>query len=144
MRNQSKKSGIVFVTLVSALLFCSVLVSASLSPLSDLGSNANKFNSLGMWTSIGEILVFYVVPLLLYIAGIQVMRFIMAVLCGMGLFINLVILASVFIIMRVNDYSLSSVLGVIIFCSAVSLTNIIWFFVAFRSNKMSTYTLNVR
>ncbi|PEE42750.1 hypothetical protein COL91_05985 [Bacillus pseudomycoides] len=68
MRNQSKKSGIVSVTLVSALLFCSVLVSASLS----------------------------------------------------------------------------SVLGVIIFCSAVSLTNIIWFFVAFRSNKMSTYTLNVR
>ncbi|PFW87557.1 hypothetical protein COL32_27340 [Bacillus pseudomycoides] len=144
MRNQSKKSGIVFVTLVSALLFCSVLVSASLSPLSDLRSNANKFNSLGMWTSIGEILVFYVVPLLLYIAGIKAMRFIMAVLCGMGLFINLVILASVFIIMRVNDYSLSSVLGVIIFCSAVSLTNIIWFFVAFRSNKMSTYTLNVR
>ncbi|EOP62743.1 hypothetical protein IIW_03672 [Bacillus cereus VD136] len=144
MRNQSKKSSIVFVTLVSAFLFCSVLVVPSLSPLADLGPNANKFNSLGMWKSIGTILLFYIVPLLLYIAGIKAMRFIMAVLCGMGLFINLVILASVFIIMRVNDYSLSSVLGVIIFCAAVSLTNIIWFFVAFRSNKMSTYTLNVR
>ncbi|HGE5781290.1 MULTISPECIES: DUF5391 family protein [Bacillus] len=65
--------------------------------------------------SISTILLFYIVPLLLYIAGIKAMRFIMAVLCGMGLCINLVILASVFIIMRVNDYSLSSVLGVIIF-----------------------------
>ncbi|MDM5190572.1 DUF5391 family protein [Bacillus sp. DX4.1] len=144
MRNQSKKSSIVFIALVSALLFCSFLIATSLSPLADLGPNANKFNSLGMWKSIGMILLFYIVPLLLYIGGIKAMRFIMAFLCGMGLFIHLVILAIVFIVIRVSDYNASSFLGVIILCAAVSITNVIWFFVAFRSKRTSTYTLNVR
>ncbi|MDM5157056.1 DUF5391 family protein [Bacillus sp. DX1.1] len=144
MRNQSKKSSIVFITLVSALLFCSFLIATSLSPLADLGPNANKFNSLGMWKSIGMILLFYIVPLLLYIGGIKAMRFIMAFLCCMGLFIHLVILAVVFIVIRVSDYNASSFLGVIILCAAVSITNVIWFFVAFRSKRTSTYTLNVR
>ncbi|MCI0767727.1 DUF5391 family protein [Bacillus sp. TL12] len=108
MRNQSKKSSIVFVTLVSAFFFCSVLVIPSLSPLADFGPNANKFNSLGMWKSIGTILLFYSVPLLLYIAGVNAMRFIMAILCGMGLFVNLVILAAVLIITLSSNYKASS------------------------------------
>ncbi|PEY31544.1 hypothetical protein CN354_23355 [Bacillus cereus] len=144
MRNQSKKSSIVFVTLVSALLFCSVLVVPSLSPLADLGPNANKFNSLGMWKSIGTILLFYIVPLLLYIAGVKAMRFIMAILCGMGIFVNFVILAVVLIIMLASDYKASSFLGVIIVCTGVIITNVIWFFVAFRSKRNSTYTLHVQ
>ncbi|WP_410985223.1 DUF5391 family protein [Bacillus cereus] len=144
MRNQSKKSSIVFVTLVSAFFFCSVLVVPSLSPLADFGPNANKFNSLGMWKSIGTILLFYSVPLLLYIAGVNAMRFIMAILCGMGLFVNLVILTAVLIITLTSNYKASSFLGVIIVCTAVIITNIIWFFVAFRSKRTSTYTLNVR
>ncbi|MEN1936679.1 DUF5391 family protein [Paenibacillus sp. 102] len=144
MRNQSKKSSIVFVTLISAFFFCAVLVVPSLSPLADFGPNANKFNSLGMWKSIGTILLFYSVPLLLYIAGVNAMRFIMAILCGIGIFINLVILAVVCIIMLASDYNASSFLGVIIVCTAVIITNIIWFFVAFRSKRTSTYTLNVR
>ncbi|KEK25157.1 DUF5391 family protein [Bacillus gaemokensis] len=144
MANHSKKYSILFMTFVSALLFCSILVAISLSPLADLGPNANKFNSLGMWKSIGMILLFYIVPLLLYIAGVKAMRFIMAFLCGMGLFVNLVILAVVFIIIRASDYNASSFLGVIILCAAVSITNVIWFFVAFRSKRTSTYTLNVR
>ncbi|EMA6342289.1 DUF5391 family protein [Bacillus cytotoxicus] len=142
MRNQSKKSSIIFVTLVSAFFFCSVLVVPSLSPLADFGPNANKFNSLGMWKSIGTILLFYSVPLLLYIAGIRAMRFIMAILCGMGIFINLAILAVVYIIIHTNDYHASSFLGVIIVCMALIITNIIWFFVAFRSKRNSTYTLD--
>ncbi|MFJ8529526.1 DUF5391 family protein [Bacillus sp. NPDC094106] len=144
MRNQSKKSSIVFVTFVSALLFCSVLVAISLSPLADLGPNANTFNSLGMWKSIGMILLFYIVPLLLYIGGVKAIQFIMAFLCVMGLFVNLVILAVVFITIRANDYNASSFLGVIILCAAVSITNVIWFFVAFRSKRTSTYTLDAQ
>ncbi|MDZ5606658.1 DUF5391 family protein [Bacillus pseudomycoides] len=144
MRNQSKKSSTVFATLVSALLFCSVLVAISLSPLADLGPNANKFNSLGMWKSIGMILLFYIVPLLLYIIGVKAIRFIMVFLCGMGIFVHLVILVVVSIIIRTGDYNASSFLGVIILCAAVSITNVIWFFVAFRPKRTSTYTLNVR
>ncbi|HEK9102896.1 DUF5391 domain-containing protein [Bacillus pfraonensis] len=144
MRNPSKKSNIVFVTLISALLFCAVLIVSSLSPLANLGPNANKFNSLGMWKSIGTILLFYIVPLFLYIVGVKTMRFIMAFLCGMGLFIHLVILTVVCIVIRVSDYNASSFLGVIIVCTAVIITNIIWFFVAFRPKRNSTYTLNVR
>ncbi|ABS23741.1 DUF5391 family protein [Bacillus cytotoxicus] len=142
MRNRSKKSSIVFVTLVSAFFFCSVLVVSSLSPLADFGPNANQFNSLGMWKSIGTILLFYSVPLLLYIAGIRAIRFIMAILCGMGIFINLVILAVVYMIIHTSDYHAYSFLGVIIVCMALIITNIIWFFVAFRSKRNSTYTLN--
>lgn len=144
MKNQSKKSNIVFVTLISALLFCAVLVAISLSPLTNLGPNANQFNSLGMWKSIGTILLFYIVPLLLYIAGVKIMRFIMAFLCGAGLFIHLVILAVVFITVQVSDDNASSFLGVIILRIAVSITNVIWFFVAFRSKRTSTHTLHVQ
>ncbi|MBO1581946.1 DUF5391 family protein [Bacillus sp. XF8] len=144
MRNQSQKSSIVFATLVSALLFCSVLVAISLSPLADLGPNSNNFNSLGMWKSIGMILLFYIIPLLLYIVGVKAIRFIMAFLCSMGIFVHLVILVVVSIIIRTGDYNASSFLGVIILCAAVSITNVIWFFVAFRPKRTSTYTLNVR
>lgn len=144
MRNQSKKSSIVFVTLISAFFFCSVLVVPSLSPLADFGPHANTFNSLGMWKSIGMILLFYIVPLLFYIAGVNAMRFIMAILCGMGIFVNLVILIVVLIIMLASSYKASSFLGVIIVCTGVIITNVIWFFVAFRSKRNSTYTLDVR
>ncbi|WP_459501657.1 DUF5391 family protein [Bacillus sp. C1] len=144
MRNQPKKTSIAFVALVSALLFCSVLAVIPLSPLADLGPNANKFNSLGMWKSIGTILLFYIVPLLLYIVGLKAIRFIMAFLCGMGIFIHLVILTIVSFTIRTGDYNITSFLWVIILCAAVILTNITWFFVAFRPKRTSTYALNVR
>lgn len=72
------------------------------------------------------------------------MRFIMAFLCGTGLFIHLVILAVVFIAVQVSDDKASSFLGVILLCIAVSITNIIWFFVAFRSKRTSTHTSHVQ
>lgn len=84
----SLKSGLIIITLLSAFFFCSFIIVASLSPLADLGSAANTFNSFGMWAAIGSILAFYIPPLTLYIFGVDSMRFVMSVFCGFGLFIH--------------------------------------------------------
>ncbi|CAG9615052.1 hypothetical protein BACCIP111899_04288 [Bacillus rhizoplanae] len=85
MTKETNKSRVIFMTLVSALLFCSLLIAGSLSPLADSGPRANKFGTMGMWTAIGMALSTYLLPLILYIAGLNIMKFVMAVFCGLGL-----------------------------------------------------------
>lgn len=58
----NKNIRITLITLSSALLFSTMIVFASLSPLSDMGETANQFNSLGMWLSIAMVFIFYIVP----------------------------------------------------------------------------------
>lgn len=57
-----KRKGIIFMTMLSAVLFCVLLITISLSPLADIGANANQFGSSGMWISIGMVLVFIYCP----------------------------------------------------------------------------------
>ncbi|RAL21038.1 DUF5391 family protein [Thermoflavimicrobium daqui] len=129
MTNKAKKYGIFFMTLTSALLFCTMLVIASLSPLAELGPNANQFGSFGMWSAIGIVLLFYILPLIFYMVGINVMRYVMAFFCGLGLLMIL----TVFVVILILDIPVS--LGVIVICIASSIANAAWFFVAFRSYK---------
>ena len=72
-------------TLLSALMFCLLPVLVSLSPLAETGPNANRFNSAGMWAAVGQILVIYAVPLIMYILGVRGMKIIMAVFAESGL-----------------------------------------------------------
>lgn len=125
MTKETNKSRIIFMTLVSALLFCSLLVTASLSPLANSGPNANKFGTIGMWTAIGMALATYLLPLILYVVGLNVMKFVMAVFCGLGLLINSVILI---VVLTMGGFSI--LLG---FCIATLIVNVMWYFVAFRS-----------
>lgn len=53
----SRKNSVAIVTIISAFLFCAMIAAASLSPLAETGGAANQFNSVGMWSAIGMILV---------------------------------------------------------------------------------------
>lgn len=78
----SRKNRVVIMTAISAFLFCAMIAAASLSPLADTGSSANQFNSIGMWSAIGMILVFYLIPILIYMLGVDAMRYVMAALAA--------------------------------------------------------------
>ncbi|MEC1611781.1 DUF5391 family protein [Bacillus mojavensis] len=129
----SRKNRVVIMTATSAFLFCAIIAAASLSPLVDTGSSANQFNYIGMWSAIGMILVFYLIPILIYMLGVDAMRFVMAALCGMGLLIHLSTAAIVLMISIFGDHPLSDVITVMVLCLASATVNIIWFFAAFRS-----------
>ena len=138
---KSNEVGVMIVTMISALLFCSLIIMASLSPLAESGPNANEFGSLGMWSAVGMILVLYILPLMIYKVGVAAMRYIMAVFCGIGIFINVANIGIVSLIgLKVSPFPyLAEIAGISI---AAVIVNIIWFFVAFRSPKKPSVVLS--
>lgn len=120
-------------TMLSAVLFCVLLITISLSPLADIGPNANQFGSSGMWISIGMVLVFYLLPLIIYWIGIDIMRFVLALFCGGGLLINSSIIVAVLVIAKFKDISAIYIASITGLCLAAIIVNILWFFIAFRS-----------
>ncbi|MGG0287579.1 DUF5391 family protein [Peribacillus butanolivorans] len=128
-----KRKGIIFMTMLSAVLFCVLLITISLSPLADIGPNANQFGSSGMWISIGMVLVFYLLPLIIYWIGIDIMRFVLALFCGGGLLINSSIIVAVLVIAKFKDISAIYIASITGLCLAAIIVNILWFFIAFRS-----------
>lgn len=73
----SRKNSVAIVTIISAFLFCAMIVAASLSQLVGTGGASNQFNSVGMWSAIGMILVLYFIPFLIYMLGVDAMRYVM-------------------------------------------------------------------
>ncbi|WP_242225008.1 DUF5391 family protein [Bacillus cereus group sp. BfR-BA-01380] len=132
----SKKNRVIILTLISAILFCALLIASSLSPLADSGSAANKFGSIGMWSSIGIILLLYIIPLSAYIAGVNSMKYIMVIFCIIGLVINLAILG-VILFMNESEHIISNLLP-LSFCVAGLIINIIWLIAAFYTTPTST------
>ncbi|SFS31929.1 hypothetical protein SAMN05444972_101170 [Marininema halotolerans] len=120
-------------TLVSAGFFCGMLIAASLSPLSDSGPHANKFDSAGLWITLGGVLALYLVSLVIYLMGIDGMRFIMAVFCGIGLLISLMIGFAIMILIQLSMVELSQLHSVLLLSGALAITNMVWFFMAFRT-----------
>ncbi|MDQ8057446.1 DUF5391 family protein [Bacillus velezensis] len=131
---KQKKKGAVAVTLLSALLFCLLPVLVSLSPLAETGPNANRFNSAGMWAAVGQILVIYAVPLILYILGIRVMKIIMAVFCGIGLIICAAVLLVTLLTAISLGQELSLYYGLFVWSGAAFIVNVVWYIAAFRSS----------
>lgn len=131
----NKKFPVVIMTLVSAFLFCSMLIASSLSPLAESGPNANQFGSAGMWSAIGTVLIFYILPLIVYLAGVNAMKYVMAVLCSFGMLINLAIIPLVMGIFA-NKMNIP-LLAVIALCIISLIVNTVWFIVAFRSSPTS-------
>ncbi|MDA7028308.1 DUF5391 family protein [Bacillus sp. CLL-7-23] len=76
-------------------LFCDAFL---VFRLADSGSHANRFGTLGIWLAIAVVLVFYILPLFVYLLGVDAMKFVMAVLCGIGLLIMITIIAVIFVI----------------------------------------------
>ncbi|MDO3660904.1 DUF5391 family protein [Bacillus sp. C28GYM-DRY-1] len=141
----SRKKSVAVVTIISAFLFCAMIAAASLSPLAETGGAANQFNSVGMWAAIGMILVLYLIPFLIYMLGVDAMRYVMAVLCGFGLLIHLSSAGFVLMFSSLfSDHLLSEVILVIGVCLAAAAVNIIWFFAAFRSASKKPVTRSFR
>ncbi|WP_044445802.1 DUF5391 family protein [Bacillus spizizenii] len=136
----SRKNSVAIVTIISAFLFCAMIAAASLSLLAETGGAANQFNSVGMWSAIGMILVLYLIPFLIYMLGVDAMRYVMAVLCGFGLLIHLSSAGFILMFCLFSDHLLSEVILVIGFCLAAAAVNIFWFFAAFRSASKKPVT----
>ncbi|WP_245639469.1 DUF5391 family protein [Viridibacillus arvi] len=135
------KKGVIVMTLISAILFCSLLVVSSLTPISDLGPNANKFGSVGMWLGMVMILFCYLLPVILLLAGINSMKFFMAILCGFGILIFTATMGTVLILGFVQNI-VPEIFGVVAICLAAIIVNISWFFVAFRPSKIRLVVSN--
>ncbi|MGG0657660.1 DUF5391 family protein [Rummeliibacillus pycnus] len=133
----TNKKSITVTTILSALLFCALIVASSLSPISEYGKNTNQFNSLGMWSSIGMILLFYAIPLFMYLTGLTWMKYIMTFLCAFGIFIFVSALFA-FIVFGIFTKTTPSLMNVFIVCVLAIITNIIWFFIAFHSKGSKT------
>nr|WGD65156.1 DUF5391 family protein [Bacillus subtilis]WGD91358.1 DUF5391 family protein [Bacillus subtilis] len=126
-------------TAISAFLFCAVIVAASLSPLVRNGSGGtNQFNSVGMWSAVGMILVLYFIPFLVYMPGVDAMRYVMAVLCGFGLLIHLSSAGFILMFSFFSDHLLSEMIFVLGVSLAAAAVNVIWFVAAFRSGAEKT------
>ncbi|MCG1021755.1 DUF5391 family protein [Sutcliffiella horikoshii] len=133
----NNKSIMTIVTLISAFLFSMVIVFVSLSPLSELGPNANQFNSTGMWLSIAMIVMLYAVPLVIYHAGVNWMKYLMAVLSFLGLFTMVAIMITATII-GMTALSLSAFYPLLGMCALYCLANISWYLAAFPRNKQAS------
>ncbi|OEC78736.1 MULTISPECIES: DUF5391 family protein [Bacillus] len=139
----SRKNSVAIMTAISAFLFCAMIAAASLSPLAGTGGAANQFNSVGMWSAIGMIFVLYFIPLIIYMLGVDAMRYVMAVLCGFGLLIHLSSAGFILMYSFFSDHPFSDVIFVIGVSLAAAAVNVIWFVAAFRSGaeKTSAHTL---
>ncbi|MEY9978757.1 DUF5391 family protein [Lysinibacillus sp. RC79] len=123
------RNGVILMTTISGLLFCFIMIAASLSPFPDPGG----FNSLGMWLNIIMFLVFYILSLILYWVGVKGMKYVMAVFCGVGLLISLSIIGLAFVKGMVT-YNVSDFLYVIVLCVMSLIANIVWYIVAFKQS----------
>ncbi|WP_026906710.1 DUF5391 family protein [Paucisalibacillus globulus] len=138
MMQKNKKQKIIITTLVSLILYCLVVILSSLSPLADLGKNANQFGDVGMWATIILGLLFYLVPLLLYLLGIQTIRYVMAVFCGFGIIMALSLVTFIPIISKIMpEISIASSIGVTIASILFLAINIIWYFVVFSRTRIT-------
>ncbi|MED4059674.1 DUF5391 family protein [Priestia megaterium] len=133
MITQNRKSSIILATIVSAILLCSLLIVSSLSSLSDSGPNVNKFGDVGMWASVGTILVFYFLPLIIYVLGVDSMKIVMAVFCGLGMLIVITVLLVMAFMDIFSSNSLIISIGAFGLGVAALISNIIWYVVAFRA-----------
>ncbi|WPC39596.1 DUF5391 family protein [Clostridium sp. JS66] len=127
MIKQKNKFKIILITLVSTALFCLLVGISSVSPLANSGPNANKFNSIGMWSSIGIISLFYILPLIVYALGVDVMKFAIAVFLAVGMLADFSLIVLIFNSFTKN--SLYPLIGAI--CITSLIVNVVWFFMVF-------------
>ncbi len=126
------KRKVTLFTIVSALLYGLVIILTTLTPLADIGENANQFNTTGMWLAVSMVFICYFVPLILFLSGMTWVKFVMAALCGVGLlsFLPMFLGGSFF---TVNNGMSLSLFALLVACGAGVVINIMWYFAAFRT-----------
>lgn len=93
-----------------------------------------------MWLSLIMIATMYLIPLVLYIVGVPFLKFVLAFLCGLGIIIHLSLMP-IFLVSQffINVFDLPTIIVLII--NALSIVvNLIWFFIAFRTEKPQVIT----
>lgn len=136
MIKQKNKCKIILITLVSTALFCLLVGISSISPLANSGTNANKFNSIGMWSSIGIISLIYILPLIIYSLGVDVIKFVIAVFLAVGMLADFSLIVLIFTFNSFTKNLLYLLIGAI--CIVSLIVNVIWFFVVFGSSTKQT------
>lgn len=129
------RNGVIVMTIISGLLFSFIMVSSSLSPF----PSPDEFNSLGMWANVIFLLFFYVLSLIVYMAGVKAMKYVMAVFCGIGLLMAVSIIALAIIIGAVNS-NIFDFIGVIVLCMMALIVNVVWYIVTFKRKKTDNVT----
>ena len=67
-------------TIILALIWCMIIVLATLSPLAQTGGTSNQFGDMGMWADIGLILVLFLLPQYFYDKGSKGAKIVLAVI----------------------------------------------------------------
>lgn len=131
--DKKRQIKVMVITLVSWLLFCSLIVVVSLSPLSELGEGANHFNSVGMWTSFGISTLGYLIPLAFFLLGVKYFKTIMTIFCSMGLLSGLTMIGTIIVLCSfVSNISYdSTIIGSLISSGLLCVVNLVWFIVVF-------------
>src|SRR5699024_10843068 len=128
------RSNIIMMTIVSALSFCVFIILGSLSPLANLGKNANQFNSVEMWLAIMLVVVIYVISLMLFLIYPKVGKILLAIFCGLGI-ITFSSSFTMFTLLGITLNILPSLISLLIICAIGVIINIIWYAVAYRGKN---------
>ncbi len=132
------KKSLVIMTLISAILFCGMYILSSISPpLSEWKPNNNKINSVRLWIDIVIFLSLYIIPLILYKSGMHTMKYIMAIFCGIGMFVSCSIMIGLSITSSIFG-SDSPSLVVLVLCTATLIANFFWYILAFHKKNHTT------
>ncbi|SDM92955.1 DUF5391 family protein [Sediminibacillus halophilus] len=131
------KRKVIIFTIISALLYSLIIILTTLTPLADMGENANQFNTAGMWLAVGMVLFCYFVPLLFFLFGLTWIKYVMAALCGIGLLSFLPMFLGILLYMTKDGVSFI-LFAVLVTCGAGIIINLMWYFAAFRTNRLKS------
>lgn len=133
VKKMEHKKQVLIWTILSAILYIAMIIVSSLSPLSKMGQNANTFNSVGMWTSIGMVVFFYVLFCLPYFWGKEFMKYVMTVCCVIGLMGFISVLGISVVLLFVKSISLSTIILAIIGVAGI-MVSVKWFHAAYKNH----------
>ena len=131
MKVKANKNKITFLTIVSAVLFTLVTVVASLI---SYGSHSNEFRSGAMWLSVLSIFIVYAFPLILFIIGLDKIKYFIAVIIG-AFSIGLLISGIIFIGL-IGNAAMNVVIAELTLCLANLIVNIFWYYTVFGKSRV--------
>ncbi|WP_071460770.1 DUF5391 family protein [Bacillus massilinigeriensis] len=129
MRSGEKRK-LVLITLCSAMLFLCLVAAAFLSPLQQ-----NPQSAEGMVAFFGITLALYVIPLLLYVLGVRMMKYVMAAFCCVGILAVLLTFLIVIMFAESTSYRFSDFFLAVFFCIGVFVVNIEWLYTALQRDN---------
>ena len=118
-------------TIILALIWCMIIVLATLSPLAQTGGTSNQFGDMGMWADIGLILVLFLLPQYFYDKGSKGAKIVLAVIIGTFILGVMVIFGLVGLFL-LKGVSISLIL-IAILSVCYLLLSIGWYILSFRN-----------